>query len=238
MAHESMRIFHPGRCFWYGLESKISPPGFDWIDVSVGVEHAHQGMKTYPDNQVGGTKNLIQRIRAAYGTSPHNVLGHGEIGIHDPQRVKKLGRKLLCPGERYEWPYLERSGNATKPVTGSGVIVPHLRYGDFFNQFPDEAINTIKINKETKAKNIKSILPVAIAGLQLTLSELGYFVNFTAEFDEPTIRAIEAFQVRYFSGRTRDVEPKQYIHGRVLLANLITVRRMHEVLAARGTFKF
>jgi N-acetyl-anhydromuramyl-L-alanine amidase AmpD len=132
---------------------------------------------------------------------------------------------------------LESSGNATKPATKPDVV-PHARYGDFFNQFPGESINSVKINNATKAKNIEDILPVAVAGLQLTLSELGYFVNSTTNYDEPTLRAVEAFQVRYFSGGLRADERKQIIKDHTRLANLLTIKRMHEVLAARRNFKF
>jgi N-acetyl-anhydromuramyl-L-alanine amidase AmpD len=238
--NESMRTPHAGLCSWYGLETKVSPPQFNWNDVSVGIEQVHAGTIDYPNELIAGTKNLIQRIRAAYGTSRHNVLGHGEIAIHDPtkQKTKKLGRKLFCPGEQYNWPFLENSGNATKPISVSQVVVPHDRYGAFFVAFPGESINTIEINDRTKARNIQSILPLAIQGLQQTLAELGYFVNSSARYDEPTVRAVEAFQVRYFSGETRKGERRQIMQGNTRLANLVTISRMHEVLAVRGTFKF
>lgn len=231
MTHESMRAPHAGKCFWYGLESSPSSEGFNWADISVGIEQVHKGTKRYPSELVAGTKNLIQRVRAAFSTSHHNVIGHGEIAIHELAKdVKTLGRKVLCPGEHYNWPFLESSGNATRPASGSRVGVPHARYGDFFVRFPFESINTFKGDR--------AIVRAAVAGMQVTLSQLGYLVSFTGQYDERTARAVEAFQVRYFSGETRQAERKQIMVGRNRLANLVTIRRMHEVLEARGSFRF
>lgn len=240
MAHETVKTFHSGKCYWYGLDSSDgstkSPSHVEWTHISVGIEQVHQGTRDYPSEQVTATKRLIERLREVYGTSRHNVLGHGEIGLYVPKEVngkrpeeKHLGRKLICPGEVYDWHILENSGNATKPASWSNVV-PHERYGDFFNKFPGQSINT--------AKNDKTIMPVAIAGLQLTLSELGYFVRFTADYDEPTRRAVEAFQVRYFSGRLRRDERARIMKDGKRLANLFTIERMHRVLLARKGFKF
>jgi N-acetyl-anhydromuramyl-L-alanine amidase AmpD len=240
MAHETVRTFHPGECYWYGLDSSAASTDdasdFEWVNVAVGIEQVHERTRPYPSEQIAGTKNLIERLQAIYGTSRHNVLGHGEIALDFHEAIKgkrpetkRLGRKLLCPGESYDWHILENSGNATKPMSDL-INVPHSRYGDFFNQFPGQAINT--------ATDDQTIVPVAIAGLQLTLSELGYFVNLTAKYDEPTRRAVEAFQVRYFSGRFRRDERKQIMDGGKRLANLLTVERMHKVLAARDRFKY
>jgi N-acetyl-anhydromuramyl-L-alanine amidase AmpD len=239
MAHETVRTFHPGKCCWYGLDSTQpadTSADFDWTNISVGIEQVHEEEIAYPSTQIAGTKNLIERLRAAYGTSHHNVLGHGEIALVTQQRVhgkvektKRLGRKVRCPGQAYDWHILENSGNATRPAHGPSMV-PHARYGGFFEKNPDGAINTVEDDQ--------TIVPIAIAGLQLTLSELGYFVNFTARYDEPTMHAVEAFQVRYFSGRFRRDERKQFMIGRKRLANLFTIERMHQVLAARGGFKF
>jgi N-acetylmuramoyl-L-alanine amidase len=240
MAHETAVTYHSGKCYWYGLdsssESTSDGSGVEWIHFAVGIEQVHEGTRNYPSEQVVATKRLIERLRAMHGTSYHNVLGHSEIALHVREAVKgkqagtkQLGRKLSCPGENFDWHILENSGNATKPASGPS-IVPHARYGDFFNRFPGKAINTVP--------NDKTIVPVAIAGLQLTLSELGYFVRFTAEYDEPTRRAVEAFQVRYFSGRLRRDERAQILEEGKRVANLFTIERMHRVLLARNGFKF
>jgi N-acetyl-anhydromuramyl-L-alanine amidase AmpD len=247
MAPETVVTFHPGKCYWYGLDSSVvsddDAMGFKWTDIAVGIEQVHRGTKDYSSEQVAATKRLVERLRAMHGTSHHNVLGHGEIAIDAPARTrekhpraKQLGRKFDCPGEVYDWHILENSGNATKPVSDSEDIVPHARYGDFFKKFPGKSINTVT--------NDKTIVPVAIAGLQLTLSELGYFVDFvdfTAKYDELTRHAVEAFQIRYFSGRLRRDERFRIVEGRthvVRVANLFTIQRMHSVLLARNGFKF
>jgi N-acetyl-anhydromuramyl-L-alanine amidase AmpD len=240
LANESASVRHAGECYWYGLDSyegsAMQTAGFNWNDISVGIEQVHKGTDTYASTLVAGTKNLIERIRSVHGTSPHNVLGHGEVNLHKDQlirgrriKIKNLGRKLFCPGEVYDWHILENSGNATKPLLKAGVV-PHERYGHFFVRFPGESINTVKDDKK--------IVPAAITGLQMTLRELGYFVNVTAAYDEPTARAVEAFQVRYFSGRLRETERARSRKGRIRLANLLTIERMHQVLMARNGFTY
>jgi hypothetical protein len=52
------------------------------------------------------------------------------------------------------------------------------------------------------------------------------------------MRAVEAFQVRYFSGKLRSGDRALLMKDGKRLANLLTVERMHEVLAARGQFKY
>jgi N-acetyl-anhydromuramyl-L-alanine amidase AmpD len=199
--------------------------GFRWSDISVGIEQVHKHPNPYASNMVVGTKNLIERIRSAYGTSPHNVLGHGEIALHGPLNAMRIGRKLTCPGEAYDWYILESSGNATNP--GSG-IVPHARYDAFFINNPNGALNS----GSGRASS------VAVSGLQLTLAELGYFVKITGRYDEPTLRAVEAFQVRHFSGRFRSGQLSRIISKSVRLANLVTIQMMHDVLGARAGFRF
>src|SRR5262249_55477871 len=85
MADEVLRVRHAGPCFWHGVDSSTEAAkkaDFNWNDFSVGIEHVHK-TGDYPDNQVIATKNLVERIRHAHGTSPHNVLGHSEIAVHD-----------------------------------------------------------------------------------------------------------------------------------------------------------
>jgi N-acetylmuramoyl-L-alanine amidase len=230
MAHETVSVRHAGPCFWYGLESSptsVTEDRFNWNNVSVGIEHVHKDQDAYLSEQVVGTKNLIERIRSFYKVSPHNVLGHSEIALHGSPNTKHLGRKLLCPGEAYDWYILESTGNATRP--GSGAV-PHERYDKFFLRYPKEALNDTTADSQHVSR--------AISGLQTTLSELGYFVNMTGKYDEPTIRAVEACQVRYFSGRFRKGQRLRVMSKRTRLANLITIQMMHDVLAARAAFKF
>jgi N-acetyl-anhydromuramyl-L-alanine amidase AmpD len=227
LADETIHVNHTGPCFWYGLESSplsVTTGRLDWNNISVGIEQVHKSGE-YPDHQVLATKNLIERIRSVYKTSPHNVVGHGEIALHPPPSLKRLGRKLLCPGEEYNWYILENAGDATKPASS---VVPHARYADFFVNNADADLNNLSPSKVSPE----------IVGLQTTLSELGYFVIVTGKYDEPTIRAIEAFQVRFFSGRFRHVHAPRIIRNKVRLANLVTIQMMHDVLAARGGFRF
>ena len=228
MMDETLLTNHAGRCSWYELESDpvmTRTAGFRWSDISVGIEQVHKYPDKYTSNMVVGTKNLIERIRSAYGTSPHNVLGHGEIALHGPLNAMRIGRKLTCPGEAYDWYILENSGNATKP--GSGVV-PHARYDAFFISNPSGALNSGSGRPSS----------VAVSGLQLTLSELGYFVKITGAYDEPTLRAVEAFQVRYFSGKFRSGQLPRIITKNVRLVNLVTIQMMHDVLDARAGFRF
>jgi N-acetyl-anhydromuramyl-L-alanine amidase AmpD len=243
MAHETVSTNHAGRCFWYGLDSHHGPSNhhmleFSWNDISVGIEQVNKDSNKYPIDLVAGAKNLVERIRSFYKTSPHNVLGHGEISLHRKE-PKRLGNKLTCPGEGYDWTLLENNGNATKPAVTGGV--PHARYADFFVRYRQEALN-VRIDTSKKPKeeveDIEVITTMAVAGLQRTLSELGYFVNFTSKYDEVTTRAVEAFQVRYFSGRFRKGERERIVKDRTRLANLRMIERMHEVLAARGGFRY
>jgi N-acetyl-anhydromuramyl-L-alanine amidase AmpD len=120
--------------------------------------------------------------------------------------------------------FLENTGNATKP--GSSTV-PHDRYGYFFHD-PRATIDSH--HRHTGRRS-------AMVGLQATLADLGYFVNGTAQYDEVTMRAVEAFQIRYFSGTHRPHVPAGRKKTDVVV-DIDTIQMMHDVLAARGNFRF
>lgn len=227
LTDESFRANHAGKAHWYDLDSgKIDNTIAVFNDLSVGIEQVNEEGDDYPANQVSATSELVGRLRKALKVSRHNVLNDGETALNfdDKRTQKSLGRKVDCPGPTYPWSVLEKAGNATNPAVRSAV--PHDRYGDFFKTDPTGEIDA-------------SASTDAIDGLQLTLSELGYFVNSNSTMDNATIRAVEAFQNRYFSGPDR-AKLLAAVKGSKTrpIANLATISRMHAVLADRGGFEY
>jgi N-acetylmuramoyl-L-alanine amidase len=223
LTNEDRTASHAGRAHWYDLDSsKVGNTVAHFNDLSVGIEQVNRKGDAFPSAQLAGASFLVGNLRSSLSTNANNVLADAETAInhHDKQKTKSLGRKVDCPGAGYDWTVLENAGNATKPATGAAV--PHKRYDDIFVKTPGAAISG-------------SSSATAIAGLQQTLAELGYFVNRNKKLDNATKQAVKAFQNRYFSGPGRAAQ-LALVSG--VGADLTTVTRMHEVLDARAGFTY
>ena len=217
MAPESKLVQHTAESTWFDITSDPLVAGHigSFNALCVGIEQVHDGAGstgTFPLVQVAATKGLVERLRAVFGIKFHNVLGHNEIKDEDS--------RANCPGFQLEWPLLENSGNATKP--GSGAI-PATKYGGTF------AVPGAVINNRSPSG--------VIVDLQTTLKSLGYNAVIDGDFGKVE-RWLTAFQNRYFAGQANSAARAAFTKGKHRVADLATVQRMHDVLAARGGFKY
>ncbi|MBN8811525.1 MULTISPECIES: N-acetylmuramoyl-L-alanine amidase [unclassified Sphingomonas] len=94
LVSEEKRAWHAGRSHWRGIK--------DVNSASVGIEivnpgHEH-GYRPFPAGQMGALIPLVAEIKARYGITRGNVVGHSDVA---PARKQD-------PGELFNWHALAR----------------------------------------------------------------------------------------------------------------------------------
>jgi len=220
LAHESQIARHTGRAAWFDLDSSPGGTIGAFNDISVGIEHVHLLGRSFPDDQAFATLFLLAGIKTVFGVPNHNVLGDGETALQS-DAPKRLGRKVNCPGKDFPWDRLE--GHVALAPSLGPVAMRRTYNGHFSGPPPHPPISSGTTDTLT------------ILDLQDALAEIGYFVTATGTYDEPTLRAVEAFRNRYLSGpRRRTRLNKAKDASGEAAANFDLVELIERVVVARG----
>jgi N-acetyl-anhydromuramyl-L-alanine amidase AmpD len=191
LADETQSVRHAGRAHWFDLDScRIGNTIPSFNAISVGIEHVHLDGQKFATAQVSSSAFLVGSIMTTRSVPIENVLGDGETAINfdDDAARKSLGRKVRCPGADFEWPMLELQGAAIAATARSSLL---RSYDGFFAANPSG-----KLGKTEGSA-------AAILDLQDALMTIGYFVTASGTYDDRTMRAVEAFVNRHFSGSAR-----------------------------------
>jgi N-acetyl-anhydromuramyl-L-alanine amidase AmpD len=244
MANENIQTLHAGGgenaggTAWFDLRSQSHGTALPqtvgaFNNISVGVEHVHPFRNradapkptTFEVAQMQASRHLVGRIAAAFGTSPHNVLGDGQTALED----HKLGRKVGCPGSGYDWFRLEDAGLATptrqfRPPAGHPFAETYQVFDHHF------AAGNATITASSPAL-VRGTLVAMLRGL-------GYHIPEPPTFDA-VLEAATAFQVRHFGGpRRRGDLARVQTASHKPIVNRLTVDTIFGVFEARGGFTF
>jgi N-acetyl-anhydromuramyl-L-alanine amidase AmpD len=206
---------------------------------AIGIELVNNG-GAFPKAQMDSLINLVDMLKKIHGISPHRVLAHCEISpLVGKQDVVSLER-AECPGFDFDWIELEKKGLATSPLFGPNARLP-IGFEEFFVRDVESMDDALRVgNKDENGgrygkKNRKVTRNDLVRQLQKNLYELGYEnvpKDEPGEFGEFTMRLVQRFQGRYFTGkRARYLGEGRTFDGK---ANLSTVVAMQAVLAAKG----
>jgi N-acetyl-anhydromuramyl-L-alanine amidase AmpD len=201
-------------------------PGAQWRGeqpvnaFSVGIEIVNDGGR-FPAPQMTGSIRLIQELMEEFRIPRRRVLAHCEVhplkpDDEDPNLL--INARLPCPGPDFDWPMLEKLRLAATPFQ----LQVLRRYEHFFEEFPNEALvfrNSDRGSRYGRAGRTHDGYLRLITTLQSDLQDIGYEgvpPEEVGEYGIRTVRIVERFQARYFTGnRSPSGHPRRPKFGEV-----------------------
>jgi N-acetyl-anhydromuramyl-L-alanine amidase AmpD len=196
--HENFQAWHagPGATSSWGSKFQLNRN-------SVGIELLHnnnylENKDDYTAEQYTSLVWLLNQIRTCCpNVTPSHILGHSDVRLVGPK--KRLGEKIFCPGNEFDWGRLQREGLGLMAQRTLPTSQP--LYGDYFINFPNKPLRRNDSDKTSqyggrplKTFNGKGI----VREVQRYLRAIGYFCSYDGEFDEVTQYAVFMFQIHVF----------------------------------------
>jgi N-acetyl-anhydromuramyl-L-alanine amidase AmpD len=207
-------------------------------NFAVGIESVNDG-GAFPSAQMQAVVRLVRDLSNLFPIRKEDVVGHCEVKPLKPDRFRTNDR-ITCPGPDFEWKLLEDIDLAVRPtprVRPPLAILPVVPvYDAFFAALPGGSL--VRQNSDRGALygigNRK--IPQAqgiVATLKSHLQTIGYEApESPTDYDQQTLRIVERFQARYFSGsRAPSGTPVRPTLGE---ADQLTINAILGVLRERG----
>lgn len=212
LTHESDSVAHTGPSFWSGSTRGNGR--------SVGIEVVHTGAGNFPAAQYVALLRLVGQIRAAHpAIIRQRVVGHSDLAVVSRTNLAVSNRRMIDPGETFEWDRLEAAGHARRRIQGPPTTTYNILAGQSLRR------------GQTAARGPGGPNPIAadISQLQRDLSAIGYSIasNGTAVsgvFDASLESAVQAFQQRYFAGGNRGLRGASFTLGVVDFETAVAIR--------------
>lgn len=201
LVHESDRVNHTGPSFWQRSTQANAR--------SVGIEIVHTGNQDFPAEQYTSLLRIVPDIRATHAAIVRQrVVGHSDIAVTRTNDLTLSTRRIIDPGETFDWDRLEAAGHARRRLIGPPATTYNVLAGQTLRR------------GQTHARGPGGPNPLAadIRQLQTDLLAIGYSVanggtTISGVFDDALEAAVKAHQQRYFSGGNRRLRGANFALG-------------------------
>ena len=215
MAADGDEAAHAGRGAQWEGNSPVNA-------FSVGIECVNE-KGDFPKAQMRGLASLIGALKTRHRVAKQRIVGHCEVS---PLRKNKAGDvhadRQECPGEHFDWPYLEKLGLASAPLPkdSPNPAIKNMLPRFFRDQATaDEALQQSDTDKDHRYGGKRKPRPVygdTIRTMQWLLQDVGYeralpppkgkvqdtrVVPERGEYDAATALVVARLQRRYFAKR-------------------------------------
>jgi len=194
---EDKRAWHAGVSSWQGDD--------DLNSRSIGIEIVNGGhdwpladdvLPPYPEVQIEAVIDLSQGIQERWSIPFNRIVGHSDIAP----------RRKPDPGEHFPWDRLARAGIGLWPQ-------PLMN---------DQGVETAEPHLIGRGLGRGDTIE-AVKRMQGTLAEIGYTLNPSGRYDEPTEAVVQAFQRRFVQDQVTGQADLRTLHMIELVQALFVV---------------